>query len=67
MVALEEADIDDFEALEKYFHHSKAKKFEITQAKVWIEIARKMQYKSKELFEVMTFKYYYAFRMGPLN
>ena len=52
--ALEEADIDDFEALEKYFHHSKAKKFEITQAKVWIEIAREMQYKSKELFEVIT-------------
>ena len=47
--ALEEADIDDFD-----FHHSKAKKFEITQARVWIEIAREMQYKSKELFEVIT-------------
>ena len=52
--ALDADDIDDLAALEKYFDHTKAKKFEDSQAKVWIEIAKELQWRSKELYEIIT-------------
>ena len=52
--AFENDEIDDLEALEKYFHHTKAIKCEYSQAKVWIEIAKELKWKSPELCNVIT-------------
>ena len=44
---------DELKDLEKYFDHTKPKIIEVSQARIWIEIAKEMKWKSPELYDVI--------------
>ena len=48
-----ETEMNELKDLEKYFDHTKPKIIEVSQARVWIEIAKEMKWKSPELYDVI--------------
>ena len=58
MDIIEENEEDDnYELLERYFHEMKPKRVEFSQARVWIEIAKDLEWKLTSQFDTPTLDY----------
>ena len=51
--AVENADIDDFEMLEKYFHELRPQNLAFSQSKAWIQVCKELRWQSEDLFNVI--------------